>query len=380
VRIVVVGGTGRVGSRLCALLLEAGHDPVVASPSRGVDTVTGTGVDAVLRDAQVVVDVSNPRAWDDAAVLDFFRTSTSNLLAAEERGGVGHHVVLSVVGCHLARASGYLRAKSDQERLVESGRVPYTILRATQFFEFVEGIVETASDGTVVRLPPVDCQPIALADVAEVLSELAGSTPVSGVVELAGPELFAMSELARRVLAARGDPRSVIDDPEATYFGARLGQHTLVPHGDARRGRQRLAEWLRSSPTERSMVASGTFDVEITPQSSEEGEGATLGRMSLAKTYHGDLEATGRGTMLTARTAVDGSAGYVAMERVEGVLEGRRGSFVLQHDGLMSGGEQSLTVTIVPDSGTAELDGIRGTMQIIIEDGVHRYELTYELP
>jgi hypothetical protein len=128
------------------------------------------------------------------------------------------------------------------------------------------------------------------------------------------------------------------------------------------------------------MVASGTFDVEITPQSSEEGEGATLGRMSLAKTYHGDLEATGRGTMLTARTAVDGSAGYVAMERVEGVLEGRRGSFVLQHDGLMSGGEQSLTVTIVPDSGTAELDGIRGTMQIVIEDGVHRYELTYELP
>lgn len=245
-RIVVVGGTGRVGSRLCTLLREAGHDPVAASPSTGVDTATGVGLETVLRGARVVVDVSNPRVREDEAVSEFFRASTGNLLAAEEAAGVEHHVALSVVGCTAARGSGYLRAKSAQERAVEAGRVPYTIVRATQFFEFIEGIIGAASDGTVVRLPPVDIQPVAAGDVAAVLAELAVRAPMRGIVELAGPDVFRMDELGRRLLSAAGDGREVLTDPRATYFGARLEQRTLVPAGKARLGRQRLDDWLEA--------------------------------------------------------------------------------------------------------------------------------------
>ena len=242
--VVVVGGTGRVGSRLCALLREVGQNPVVASPSTGVDTPTGVGLDAALQGARVVVDVSNLRAWGDAEVLDFFRASTRNLLSAEVTAGVLHHVVLSVVGCERAPGSAYLRAKAEQERAVQAGPIPFTILRATQFFEFIDGIAEAASDGDRVRLPVADVRPVALDDVAAVLAELALAAPMDGIVELAGPDVFKMSEVVRRLLAARDDSRTVIDDPRATYFGAALGQRTLVPRGDARLGKKRFGTWL----------------------------------------------------------------------------------------------------------------------------------------
>lgn len=249
-RIVVVGGTGRVGSRLCARLREVGQNPVVASHSTGVDTTTGVGLDAALRGARVVVDVSNPRAWGDADVVDFFRTSTQNLLAAEVAAGVRHHVVLSVVGCELAPESAYLRAKADQERAVRAGPTPFTILRATQFFEFLEGIVEAASDGERVRLPLAEVRPVAVHDVAAVLADLTVAAPTDGIVELAGPESFRMSEAVRRLLAARGDPRVVDDDPRARYFGAAIGQRALVPRGSTRVGRKRFGEWLQDQRME----------------------------------------------------------------------------------------------------------------------------------
>jgi len=248
--IVVVGGTGRVGSRLCALLREAGREPVVASPSTGVDTTDGEGLEAAVRGARAVVDVSNPRAWGAAEILDYFRTSTRNLLAAEEAARVRHHVVLSVVGCDLVLDSAYFRAKAAQERAVQAGPIPFTILRATQFFEFIEGIVESASDGDLVRLPPAEVRPVAVSDVAAVLAELALAEPTEGIVELAGPESFTMSEVARQLLAARGDPRTVVEDPGATYFGATLGRRTLVPRGEARLGGMRFAEWLRGKGSE----------------------------------------------------------------------------------------------------------------------------------
>jgi len=199
----------------------------------------------------VVVDASNPRVWDDRAVLEFFRTSTGNLLAAERTARVRHHVVLSVVGCDVARGSGYLGAKLAQERLVETGPIPYTILRATQFFEFIDGIIAAARDGIVVRLPPVDMRPVAVADVVAALTELAAGPPKGGVVEIAGPEVFRMDELARRVLSMRGDAARVLTDLHATYFGARLEQRTLVPGADAWVCEGRLEDWLADSTTGR---------------------------------------------------------------------------------------------------------------------------------
>jgi len=242
-KIVVVGGTGRVGSRLCAMIERAGHEVVPASPSTGVDTTTGAGLEDALRGARVVIDVSNPRAWGESEVRDFFRTSTDRLLAAGATAGVGHHVVLSVVGCDLAAGSAYLGAKADQERAVAAGSVPHTIVRATQFFEFLDGILDAATDGGVVRLPPADLQPIAVEDVAAVLAEVVGEP--SGSMELAGPERSPMTEWAQRVLDARSEERRVMEDVGAKYFGAPLERDTLVPHGPARLGARRFDEWLR---------------------------------------------------------------------------------------------------------------------------------------
>jgi uncharacterized protein YbjT (DUF2867 family) len=221
-----------------------GHEPLTASPSTGVDSLTGVGVERALRGTRVVVDVSNPRARDDQAVREFFRASSINLLAAERASGVEHHITLSVVGSTVARGSGYLAAKAAQEHIVEAGGVPYTIVRATQFFEFLDTIIDAATSGDVVRLPPAGIQPVAADDVASALTELAVGDPVDGVVELAGPELFRMDELGRHVLSARDDGRRVVTDPEAPYFGARLEPRTLVPQGPARLGGLRLDDWL----------------------------------------------------------------------------------------------------------------------------------------
>jgi uncharacterized protein YbjT (DUF2867 family) len=246
-RIVVIGGTGLVGSRLVTKLREAGHDAVSASPDSGVDTYTGEGLEQALEGAEVVVDVSNAPSWDDAAVLDFFGTTARNVLAAEANAGVGHHVVLSVVGTDRLQASGYFRGKLAQERAVEAGSVPYTILRATQFFEFIGRIADSFTEGDVVRVPPVLVQPEAVDDVAAALADVALSPPVNGIVELAGPDAFRLDELARRVLDAGNDARRVVPDPHARYFGAELYDRSLVPGESPRIAPTRFEDWLASS-------------------------------------------------------------------------------------------------------------------------------------
>jgi uncharacterized protein YbjT (DUF2867 family) len=245
--IVVIGGTGLIGSKLVEKLREAGHDVVPASPDSGVDTYTGEGVEQALEGAQVVVDVSNAPAWDDDAVLDFFQTTARNVVAAETAAGVGHHVLLSVVGTDRLPDSGYFRAKLAQEEEVKAGPVPYTILRATQFFEFIGRIADTNTEGDTVHLPPVMVQPEAADDVAAALADIARSAPVNGTVELAGPEAFLFDELARRVLAAKNDPRHVKPDVDARYFGAELDEHSLTPGSGARIAPTRLEDWLAQS-------------------------------------------------------------------------------------------------------------------------------------
>jgi uncharacterized protein YbjT (DUF2867 family) len=250
-RIVVIGGSGLIGSRLVEKLREAGHDPLPASPDSGVDTLTGEGVREALEGARVVVDVSNAPAWDDAAVLDFFQTSSRNLLAAETSAGVSHHVALSVVGTDRLPESGYFRAKLAQEEAVKAGSVPYTILRATQFFEFIGRIADSSTEGDTVRLAPVFVQPEAADDVAAALAEIAASPPVNGIVELAGPEQFRLDELARRVLWAKGDRREVIGDVHARYFGTELTYYSLTPGSDARIAPTHFEDWLSQSATQR---------------------------------------------------------------------------------------------------------------------------------
>ncbi|OON30569.1 MULTISPECIES: SDR family oxidoreductase [unclassified Micromonospora] len=235
-KIVVIGGTGLIGSRLVAALDREGHQAVAASPKTGVNTLTGEGLAGVLDGADVVVDVSNSPSFEDAPVLEFFRTSTGNLLAAEAGAGVRHHVVLSIVGVDRIPDSGYMRAKVAQEELVVASGIPYSIVRATQFVEFVRTIVDAGGDGDVVRLAPVFIQPVAADDVVAALREVAVGAPVDGVVEVAGPERFRLDELGRSVLAASGDSREVVTDPGATYFGAALGEHSLVPLGPAETG------------------------------------------------------------------------------------------------------------------------------------------------
>jgi uncharacterized protein YbjT (DUF2867 family) len=244
VKIVVIGGSGLIGSKLVEKLREAGHDPLAASPDSGVDTLTGEGLAEALEGAEVVVDVSNAPAWDDAAVLAFFQTSARNLLAAETVAGVRHHVALSVVGADRLPDSGYLRAKLAQEQVVKAATVPYTILRATQFFEFVGRLADSSTHGDTVRLPPVQVQPEAADDVAAALADVAVSAPVNGTVELAGPERFRLDELARRVLQANNDPRQVMADVHARYFGAELDDRSLIPGDDARIAPTRFEDGL----------------------------------------------------------------------------------------------------------------------------------------
>jgi uncharacterized protein YbjT (DUF2867 family) len=245
-KIVVIGGTGLVGSKLVEKLSDKGQEALAASPDTGVNTLTGEGLPEVLEGADVVVDVSNAPDWGDAEVLDFFRTSTGNLLAAEAAAGVKHHVNASVVGADRLQESGYMRAKVAQEELVRESPVPYTILRASQFFEFINRLVESFSDGDVVRLPPAFIQPDAADDVAATLADIALSQPQNGIVELGGPEQFRLDELARRVLAAQNDERLVEADLHARYFGAELEAHSLTPGAGARIAPTRYEDWRGS--------------------------------------------------------------------------------------------------------------------------------------
>ena len=225
----------------------AGHEAVAASPNSGVNTLTGEGLAEVLEGASVVVDVSNSPSFEDAAVMEFFETSTRNLLTYEAAAGVGHHVALSVVGTERLSESGYFRAKIAQEKLIKESSIPYSIVRATQFFEFVKSIADAATDGNTVRLPPVLIQPMAADDVASAVARVAVGSPVNGTVEVAGPEQFRLDELIRRGLSARNDPREVIADPHARYFGAELSERTLVPGDDAQLGETRFEDWLSRS-------------------------------------------------------------------------------------------------------------------------------------
>ena len=243
-KLVIIGGTGLIGSKLVARLREHGHDAVPASPDTGVNTLTGQGLAEVLQGASVVVDVSNSPSFDAAAVMEFFTTSTRNLLEQAAAAGVRHYVALSVVGTDRIPDSAYLRAKMAQEMLIQGGAIPYSIVRATQFFEFIKRIADEATEGTTVRLPPVLVQPMAADDVAEAVGRIAAGAPVNGTVEICGPQAFRFDELIRLGLRARNDPRDVVVDPHARYFGAELGERSLVPAGGARLGGIRLEAWL----------------------------------------------------------------------------------------------------------------------------------------
>jgi uncharacterized protein YbjT (DUF2867 family) len=246
-RIVVIGGTGLIGKKLIPLLRQRGHEAVAASPGTGVNTLTGQGLAEVLAGAQVVVDVSNSPSFEDKAVLEFFETSGRNLLAAEAAAGVGHHVALSVVGADRHPDSGYMRAKAAQEKLIKGGKVPYTIVRATQFFEFLGAIAGPGGDGEV-RLPDAPMQPLAAEDVAAALADVTVGPAANATVELAGPEAQSMAAFVRRALVAAGDMRTVVADPQARYFGAALDARGLTPEGaNPRLGPTRFEEWLRRS-------------------------------------------------------------------------------------------------------------------------------------
>ena len=243
-KIVVIGGTGLIGSKLVAKLRDHGHDAVAASPDTGVNTLTGQGLAEALQGASVVVDVSNSPSFEDKAVMDFFTTSTRNLLEASAAAGVTHYVALSVVGTERLSESGYFRAKIAQEALIAASPLPYSIVHATQFFEFIKSIAASATQGDTVRLAPVFIQPMAADDVAKAMGRIAIGTPVNGIVEVAGPEQFRLDELVRDGLGARHDPRTVVADPQAKYFGAILSAKTLVPGEGARLGEVHFQEWL----------------------------------------------------------------------------------------------------------------------------------------
>ena len=245
-KIVVIGGTGLIGSKLVHLLTEKGHEAVPASPNSGVNTLTGEGLAEVLAGADVVVDVANSPSFDAAAVLDFFRTSGRNLMAAEKAAGVGHHVALSVVGADRLPDSGYLRAKVAQEALIKAANVPYTILRATQFFEFLGAIADAGTSDGTVRLSPAMVQPVAADDVAATLAGIAVGTPVNGTIELAGPEAVPLESIVRRYLEARDDERTVTSDPHVQYFGADIDDKSLTPGDNPHLGAIGFADWLSS--------------------------------------------------------------------------------------------------------------------------------------
>ncbi|HEX5020862.1 MAG TPA: SDR family oxidoreductase [Candidatus Binatia bacterium] len=246
-KIVVIGGSGLIGTKLVNKLREKGHEALAASPSSGVNTITGEGLTEALAGAQVVVDLANSPSWEDKAVLEFFQTSGRNLLAAEAPAGVGHHIALSIVGTDRTPDNGYFRAKVAQEKLIESSGIPYTIIRSTQFMEFLGGIAASGTDGSTVRISPGLFQPIAADDVADITADVALAAPRNGIVEIAGPERAPFNEIVARYLKAVSDPRQVVRDPEARYFSGRVEERSLVPLGEARLGRIGLDEWLRRS-------------------------------------------------------------------------------------------------------------------------------------
>ncbi|MEV1082443.1 SDR family oxidoreductase [Streptomyces sp. NPDC050211] len=243
-KVVVIGGTGLIGSQLVEKLNEHGHEAVPAAPNTGVNTLTGEGLAEVLQGASVVVDVSNSPSFEDEAVMEFFRTSTTNLLKAETEAGVTHHVALSVVGTERLQESGYFRAKQVQEELIKASGIPYSIVHATQFFEFMKGIAAMSTVGDTVRLAPVKIQPIYSGDVAAAVGRTAVGTPLNGLVEVAGPDTFQLDEIIRKGLAAKQDPRTVVTDPHAPYSGAEVKETTLLPGPDARIAETRFADWL----------------------------------------------------------------------------------------------------------------------------------------
>jgi uncharacterized protein YbjT (DUF2867 family) len=246
-KIIVIGGTGLIGSKVVEKLRAHGHEAVAAAPNTGVNTITGEGLAEALKGASVAVDVSNSPSWEDDAVMQFFETSTRNLLAHEAATGVGHHVALSVVGSERMLESGYFRAKIAQENLIKGSSVPYSIVRATQFFEFIKGIADLSTDGNTVRLPPALIQPMAAEDVAGAVCRIGLGSPLNGTFEIGGPEQFRLDELVRRFLAARKDSREVVADPQARYYGIKVSETTLIPGGDARLGETRFETWLSQS-------------------------------------------------------------------------------------------------------------------------------------
>ena len=246
-KIVVIGGTGLIGSKVVTKLGDRGYEAVPASPNSGVNTLTGEGLAKVLEGASVVVDVSNSPSFENAAVMEFFQTSTGNLLSYEAAAGVGHHVALSVVGSDRLPDSGYLRAKVAQEKLIKESSIPYSIVRATQFFEFMQRIADEATEGNTVHLPSVRFQPMAAEDVASAVARVAIGSPLNGTAEIGGPEQLPFDEFIRRALGARNDQRNVIADPHARYFGTELSEYSLVPGDDALLGEIRFEDWLSQS-------------------------------------------------------------------------------------------------------------------------------------
>ena len=247
-KIVVIGGTGLIGSKSVAILRQGGHEVVAASPNTGVNTITGQGLKEAMAGTQVVIDLANSPSFEDKAVLEFFQTAGRNLLGAEAGAGVRHHVALSIVGTDRTPDNGYFRAKVAQEKLIEASGIPYTVIRSTQFMEFLGGIAASGAEGSVVRISPGLFQPIAADDVAAIVADVALGAPRRGIIEIAGPERAPFSDIVARYLKATGDPRTVVSDPEARYFGGRVEEHSLVPLGEARLGRIGLDEWLRRSP------------------------------------------------------------------------------------------------------------------------------------
>ena len=246
-KIVVIGGTGLIGSKTIPILRQGGHEALAASPNTGVNTITGEGLAKALAGAQVVVDLANAPSWEDKAVLEFFETSGRNLLAAEATADVRHHVALSIVGTDRSPDNGYFRAKVAQEKLIEASGIPYTIIRSTQFLEFLRGIAASSAVGNVIRLSPGLFQPIAADDVAAIVADVALAAPGNGIVEIAGPERAPFNEIVARYLKAVGDPREVVGDPEARYWGGRVEERSLIPLGEARLGQIGFDEWLRRS-------------------------------------------------------------------------------------------------------------------------------------
>jgi uncharacterized protein YbjT (DUF2867 family) len=260
-KIVVIGGSGLIGTKLVNKLREIGHETVAASPNSGVNTLTGEGLAEVLKGASVVVDVTNSPSFEDAAVMKFFETSTRNLLTYEAAAGVGHHVALSVVGTDRLAESGYFRGKIAQEKLIQSSPVPYSIVHATQFFEFLKGIADISLYDGKVHLPPVLFQPMAADDVASALARVAVGPPVNGIVEIGGPEQFRLDELVQRRLRSLKDPREVISDPNALYSGAKITDTTLVPGSDARLGDTRFDTWLTQSGSQAPKAPASTHSM-----------------------------------------------------------------------------------------------------------------------